>query len=145
MTGGFRYLVSGESDVTRAAEWIKELLQKHGPQMVTITALRDKRSLSQNALFWLWCTDIANFFGWAERGSPDKQRAHDVMLILRWGYREEEAMPGVIRKRLPKTSRFDKGQMGDLLTWVEAWCVERGIPLSYPPCPDYELYKEAQA
>jgi hypothetical protein len=105
---------------------------------------RDTRSLSQNALAWMWYEEIAKQVSAKTGMGPfDAQDIHDRLLVERYGWRMEQ-VGSVEVPRLPRTSRFDRGEMTAFLQWVEAWAADRGIRLTIPAHSEYARYREAQ-
>jgi hypothetical protein len=105
---------------------------------------KDARTLSQQALSWIWYGEIAEQITKKTGMGPfDDQDIHDRLLVERYG--QEAAMIGSVEvQRVPRSSKFDKGKMHEFLQWVEVWCDDRNIKLSRPANSEYQRYKEAQ-
>jgi hypothetical protein len=105
---------------------------------------KDARTLSQNALSWIWYKEIADQISAKTGLGPfDDQDLHDRLLVERYGH--EVVLVGTVEVlRVPRSSKFDKGKMHEFLQWVESWCSERNIRLSMPADSEYQKYKEAQ-
>jgi len=123
--------------------------------------LEDSRSLSQNALFWKWCTEAAL---WRRKnGNPtaEKQTMHDLFVHLFLGYESKPlevdrkeysylkrlhqadpdhyADPDVPRYELKKTSELPKNEMYHFMCQIDAWCHDKGCLLTIP---DDSVYAE---
>ena len=76
---------------------------------------RQPRTISQNALFWLWCADIANFFN---------KTYGDDHCIDKW----------------VETSKLNKRQMTDFMNKIQSYmATEHGATV---PLPDDEKYND---
>lgn len=121
-------------------------LVEFGPVMVTVARHVPKRSLDQNALMWSICGDIAAHLNKVTKPEVpfDAQDLHDRLLVERYGH--EKRLVGQIEvTRVPQTRRWDKARMGEFLTWIIAWALDRRIPIEIPASEDYAQFREANA
>lgn len=103
---------------------------------------RHPRTLSQNALFWIWCADIANFFNHAYGDdSWNKDNVHDLFCSM---FRYPKALPnGEVVDKWVETSKLNKKQMTDFMNKIQAYmATEHGVSV---PLPDDDKYKDFQA
>jgi len=101
----------------------------------------DPRTLSQNALSWMWYEDMAQHF--STKGSTySAQQMHDLMAHQFLGYQDIVIGNTVIEKQLRGTSKLDKGEFHEFLEKVDAWACDHGIQLRYPDMSVYAEMKE---
>lgn len=100
---------------------------------------RQPRTLPQNALFYVWCADIANFFN-KEYGddSWNKDNVHDLFCEM---FRTPVVLPdGRIVDKWVETSKLTKRQMRDFMEKIQSYmATEHGMSV---PLPDDERYKD---
>lgn len=109
----------------QAKEWIDK-----APPGSTVTFARPKRSNPQNDLMWDLLTQLsrkAKYHG----QTFDKETWKLIMLSgLR---RELRVVPNLDNTGFisldQSTSRLSKGEMGDLITLIEAWAAQNGVEL----------------
>ncbi|MDR5867947.1 NinB/YbcN family protein [Halomonas koreensis] len=141
--------LNGAFDLQRLTSAIRE---KGFPCNVKITGTR--RSLPQNAMFHMWCEEIAGFFigrgktSFADGTAMDKDSVKRNLKRTFLGHEEVsdiDLRTGAVDKRyeLRKTSELDSGEMHHFLTQVDSWATEFGIPLTHPFDSEYmELARE---
>lgn len=99
------------------------------------------RTVSQNALLWIWFQDIANFFNSTYGDSGwNKQSVHDLFCEM---FKTIEILPnGQIVNKWVETSKLNKKQMTDFMNKVQEYmATEHGATV---PLPDDDKYKDFQ-
>jgi len=100
---------------------------------------KQPRTLSQNALFYVWCNHIANFFN-TEYGDDhwNKNNVHDLFCEM---YKQPIVLPdGRVVDKWVETSKLNKKQMRDFMEKIQAYmATEHGATV---PLPDDEKYSE---
>ena len=114
-----------------------------GPVSVQLKS-HTKRSLSQNALSWVWYGDISRWL--LSKGDQysyaTPQWCHDAMCHTFLGY-EEVVMVDVVTRdrtttsRLKGTSGLDVGQFKLYLDLVYNWALSKGLLLTIPENSEY--------
>lgn len=97
------------------------------------------RTLSQNALLWIWFQDIANFFNTTYGDSMwNKQNVHDLFCEM---FKTIEILPnGQIINKWVEISKLNKKQMTDFMNKVQEYmATEHGATV---PLPDDDKYKD---
>ena len=98
---------------------------RNGKYTCTIERAKDPRSVSQNALMWMWFECIAR-----ESHNQSKEYVHDVYCakflkkVVVW---EDEEITII-----PRTSKLTKDEMTEFLNNVHADAAEMGIVLPLP-------------
>ena len=130
-------------DIPELAETVAAMLGD-GPVRVKLSGQK-ARSLSQNALSWVWYGDISRWL--LSKGDQysyaTPQWCHDAMCHTFLGYEEVVMVDVVTRERtttsrLKGTSGMDVGQFKLYLDLVYAWCLEKGLMLTIPEDCEYQ-------
>lgn len=105
---------------------------------VELKEIRQKRTLSQNAIFHLWIGVIADAIGEYDRESVKR----DVKQLFLGTSEAYNRFTGELIQVEAKTSKLSTEQMSDLLSRVQHWAREElGV---YLPSPDDEGFAEMQ-
>jgi hypothetical protein len=109
---------------------------------VTIVQWREKRSLNQNSLLWLWMAELSKqarvngkkFSGevWAEFFK--KYYCPDKLIDMPLG----EA------STVKSTTNLDTGEMHHYLNKIQAWCMSEGYSLTIPESSEYQQLLDKQ-
>lgn len=130
---------------------LQAAIRKKGfPCSVTIAGAG--RSLPQNALFHMWCEEIARFFvrmGKTTFATGAPMDAANVKRNLKLTFLGEETIrdinlkTGAVTERLElrHTSQLDKGEMHSFMTCIDNWAQEHGIYLPHPEDSEYQRMK----
>ena len=104
---------------------------------VTIVEWREKRSLSQNNLLWMWLAEIdkQNPLTLVNSSYTGAELWHEVM-------KKYYCPPSIISNgdtemEVVSTKMLDKGQMHHYLTQIEHWAMNRGFKLTIPIDSEY--------
>lgn len=121
---------------TSVGKQISELL-KIGDMRITVKPWREKRSLSQNALLWMWNTDIANAIN--ENSNSETKLSdediHDYLKDMFCPAKPVDVMGNIVF--IKSTKRLEIDEMTFYLRRIEVWCAERGIKIRIPPSSEY--------
>ena len=106
--------------------------------------LKENRTLSQNALFHMWCGIAADFF--KIKGATKKQQMKAMKAAFKHillGY-ESIIVHGklTIDGQLKHTSELNSADMFQFMTKVDVWCQEKGLYLPHPDDTEYAKLKE---
>lgn len=151
MTQGIFWRISQRSQTKKILEnlgkWIEENWNFEDSLVLQPKPYTNPRSLSQNALFHMWCGEIAQQL--ADRGVKVEDEAitsDDVKLMMKMKYLgTEDIVRGklVIKDQLRRTSNLDKGEMLFFMEQVEAWAIDRGCQLTIPQHSEYMKMRES--
>ena len=118
------------SSVTLLISQLTELLKSsHGKAYrVTITEWREKRSLSQNALYWMILTEVSTQWD----VSDDPEIIHEI-------FKKYYCPKKVINKHLSirSTKKLDVGEMHFYLNRIEQFCIDRNFIITIPDNCEY--------
>lgn len=126
--------------MTQAWKFACRFLELGKRVRVRVDEFQPTRSADQNAMFHAMCGDIANARPkWA--GHAIDAEGWKRLLVDAWA-RTEGGVQGRIVPSLDgssvvnlgvQTRRLRVGEMADLITYVQAWAAEQGIPLHDNP------------
>ncbi len=108
----------------RARQWLLK-----APDDVVVTFKKQTRSVDQNSKFWATLTEVALHA--QLNGKKYKPEQWKVIFMNAMGY-EQDVIQGIRGDWVPtgfKTSKLNKEQMSDLITYIEAYCAEKKISL----------------
>ena len=102
---------------------------------------RKPRTLNQNALFYVWCSHIANFFNKTYGDDQwNKDNVHDLFCEM---FRQPVVLPnGQVVDKWVETHKLNKRQMTDFMTKIQGYmATEHGATV---PLPDDDKYRDFQ-
>lgn len=102
-------------------------------------AYSTSRSLSQNALFHMWCGEMCLHFSESVDVTPDTMKS--LMKHKFLGTEDVVVGSTVIPGQLRSTSGLSKGEMHEFMERVYAWAVDHGVRLTNPN--DSEFFRLA--
>lgn len=124
-------------ETTKNAAWqhLKEALATNKPHRVIIKPWKSTRSLSQNALMWMWNDDIAAAINEISTERLSKDEMHEYLKELFCPIKTISVM-GVAR-RVKSTKLLNTDEMNFYLRRIEVWCIDRGIKTRIPENSEY--------
>lgn len=144
-------LVSSEQTIEMCYKDMKRMLNEHG--FLSFEIKRGHRSLSQNALYWVWIPTIRDYLNKTkpqmtdENGNtyyPDdytEDETHVIVKKLFLGV-EPAIMKGdevFVSEQVRSTKKLSKGEMFDFMQKIHHWMVSRDV---YLPLPEDSVYME---
>lgn len=130
------------------------VLSKCEPEKIYQVVLKEvnARSIDQNALMWMWLTDLARHFSAKGMKSDEgealsKDDMHDIMRHKFLGYETVKRTIGqtvIEEHKLKSTASLEKGEMHEYLTKMDQWALEHGCFLPHPEDSEYMKLREAQ-
>lgn len=112
---------------------------------ITVKRWQEKRSKSQNQLYWKWLDEI-------NKQSPLKSDSakykgaelwHEV--FKKFYCPEKSITDGSVSIGIKSTTLLDVGEMTFYLCKIECWCLEKGIMLTIPESSDYYRFTQQQS
>ncbi len=119
------------------------MLQSKKSYRVNICEWREKRSLSQNALYWLWLTEIHKqnpLITNANLSGPELW--HEV--FKNYFCPSREILNNRGRIEVKSTKALDTGEMHFYLNRIDQWCMDRNIMITIPDNCEYRELQEQQ-
>jgi len=129
--------VSSKHGIDQCVRDMHKMLEEHGFMNVEIK--RGHRSLSQNALYWIWVKEIAEFIN-AKKGTDfTSDEIHTKLKADFLGFEPARKIGSTdIPQQVKSTKKLTKGEMLEYLQQIEAWCAGFGLVLPRPSDSQYE-------
>jgi hypothetical protein len=119
-------------------EWLlTEWDWDHAVQL-TVKRYVEKRSLSQNALFHVWCREMADHF---KAANVNQDSMKELLKYKFLGTEDRVIGKTVIPNQVRCTSKLDRGEMLHFMDEVQAWALDHGVKLSCPQDSEYMRLK----
>jgi hypothetical protein len=109
---------------------------------LVISEWREKRSLSQNALMWMWLTEICEQIHKRIGEDHEPEVLHEY--FKKKFCPQKTVMLGRKELTFSSTKRLDIGEMTHYLIQIENWAIENGFRLTIPEDCEYRRYIEEQ-
>ena len=105
---------------------------------LSVVEWREKRSLSQNSLYWLWLSEIdkQNPLTLVNSSYKGAELWHEV--FKKYYCPESIISNGELEMEVVSTKMLDSGQMHHYLTQIEHWAMSRGFKLTIPINSEYQ-------
>ena len=154
MRDSVKLTVTSEPMAIQAHRDIVAMMKDHG--YVTVEIKAGTRTLSQNALYWIWVRQITQF--WNETVPPESRVCIETGEIIDF---DEDYTHARLRKRflgednpitvggitiagqLKSTAKLTKHEMMDYMTQIEVYAANAGIELTMPADSQYWKLKQA--
>lgn len=110
------------------------------PVQWKVSKFSGKRSLEQNALWWMWCGEMARHF--SERGADIDKKRMALMLKNKFlGTEDFHCNNTVIEGQVRRTRDLSPGEMSQFMDQVMAWALDCGVTLTCPADSEYMTLK----
>jgi len=112
---------------------------------------REKRTLTQNAMFHAWMGELSRYLISHGRPFCSPEWCKDAMKYTFLGFEETtftDVQTGaqIVRETLRHTSKLKTGEMFHFMTKVQAWCLDIGCLLRVPVTSEFfELKRQQEA
>lgn len=95
-----------------------------------------KRSLSQNALFHVWCREMSDHFS-AKGADVTEDQMKDLIKYKFLGTEDRVIGKTVISGQIRETSSLDRGEMMSFMDEVQSWALDHSVKLTCPIDSEY--------
>lgn len=106
------------------------------PQRVKMVRWKDKRSIDQNSLYWMWMNEVS------EQAKINGKMFEPELWaeIFKKYYCPEKVieLPFGEQQTIKSTTKLDTGEMHHYLNQIEAWCMSQGFMLTIPESSEYK-------
>lgn len=157
MKDSIKHIVSSEQMILQVMREMQQMLEDHGWFNVEIK--RGNRSLSQNALYWMWMEEITKFVN--KKGKPwfdeetgemvpwvdlDRDELHEAMKHMHLGYEPAKRIGKTVNidGQLKSTAKLTVGEMFEYMEKLDMYWAQNGLLLTRPADCQYEVLKERQ-
>ena len=137
-----QFIISSSQYLPSVMKELETLIDKHGFIKMVVTAGSNK-SVSQNNLFWMWMTEMANYFASKGVENSTKDQMHDLMCHKFFGNITLTVGKTEIT-RLKSLRDLDKGDMLHFMRQIDEWSADHGLLLTHPEDSEYQRLTEVQ-
>jgi len=137
-----QFIISSSQYLPSVMKELETLIDKHGFIKMVVTAGSNK-SVSQNNLFWMWMTEMANYFASKGVENSTKDQMHDLMCHKFLGNITVTVGKTEIT-RLKSLRDLDKGDMLHFMRQIDEWSADHGVLLTHPEDSEYQRLTEVQ-
>jgi len=137
-----QFIISSSQYLPSVMKELNTLIDKHGFIKMVVTAGSNK-SVSQNNLFWMWTTEMANYFASKGVENSTKDQMHDLMCHKFLGNITVTVGKTEIT-RLKSLRDLDKGDMLHFMRQIDEWSADHGLLLTHPEDSEYQRLTEVQ-
>lgn len=109
---------------------------------VEIRPYKKSRSLSQNALYWVWLGEISKKMR-SPKGAFSAEVWHEYFKKYFCPTKLKQ-MPAGEPASIKSTTALDKGEMQHYMNRVYEWSIDKGLFLSIPLTSEYQKLQEKQ-
>lgn len=136
---GEGFTVNSKQTLDFAIKWITDNFEKHKYSTYSVRH-GESRSLNQNALFHVWCTEYAAFALKKHKTEVSEGEREGVKRYFKRVAYNENAWPWLIvellnietgqkKKDFRSSGSYKAPEMFQFLTWIQAYCMDRGCLL----------------
>ena len=157
MKDSIKHIVSSEQMILQVMREMQQMLEDHGWFNVEIK--RGNRSLSQNALYWVWIEEITKFINkhgkdWIDEETGElvewvdmiKEDVHDGFKEKFLGYHPAKRVGKrtIIHGQLKSTAKLTVGEMFEYMEKIDMYWAQHGLLLTKPEGCQYETLRQRQ-
>lgn len=136
--------VTEENLYSHVQNRVSELIGQGKTAAVKVEEYKSPRSLSANALYWLWMTELSNYFKKKGR-TESKEDMHTLMKHKFLGWEEARYIGKTkIDRTLRSTTKLSKSEMCFYMEQVSAWATDVGCFLTDPMESEYREFLNKQ-
>lgn len=144
MPDSIKRLVSSKQGIEQCVRDMEAMLDEHG--FLNFEIKRGHRSLSQNAMYWMWLKEVADYLN---KHNGTDFAADEIHLRFKHdflGYEPEKKIGStVIPAQLKSTKNLTKGEMHHYLRQIDQWAAGVGLLLPHPEDSQYEQLRQIQS
>lgn len=124
-----------KSNFNAIGQQIQPMLESGDCYRLIIKPWKEKRSLSQNSLMWLWNGDVATAVNLHSSSKLTEEDLHEFLKDMFCPAKPVTVLG--VTKMVKSTKLLDTEEMTFYLRRIEVWCAERGIKLRIPANSEY--------
>lgn len=144
MPDSIKKQISSTQGIAQVTRDLAEMLDEHG--FLTVEIKRGHRTVSQNALYWMWLKEIAAYLNKHNGTDFTADEIHLRMKHDHLGYEYAKKIGSAeIPMQLKSTSKLTKGEMFHYLNQIDIWAAGVGLLLTKPEDCQYEQLRQRQS
>lgn len=124
-----------KSNFNAIGQQIQPMLESGDCYRLIIKPWKEKRSLSQNSLMWMWNGDVATAVNLHSSSKLTEEDLHEFLKDMFCPAKPVTVLG--VTKMVKSTKLLDTEEMTFYLRRIEVWCAERGIKLRIPANSEY--------
>lgn len=124
-----------KSNFNAIGQQIQPMLESGECYRLIIKPWRDKRSIPQNSLLWMWNSDVASAVNTHSSNKLTEEDLHEFLKDMFCPAKPVTVLG--ITKMVKSTKLLDTEEMTFYLRRIEVWSAERGIKLRIPANSEY--------
>ncbi len=124
-----------KSNFNAIGQQIQPMLESGDCYRLIIKPWKEKRSLSQNSLMWLWNGDVATAVNLHSSNKLTEEDLHEFLKDMFCPAKPVTVLG--VTKMVKSTKLLDTEEMTFYLRRIEVWCAERAIKLRIPANSEY--------
>lgn len=124
-----------KSNFSAIGQQLQPLLESGECYRLTLKPWKDKRSLSQNSLMWMWNTDISIQVNAISTEKLSKEEIHEFLKGMFCPEKEIEILGE--SKIVRSTKLLNSEEMTFYLRRIEVWCLNKGLKIRIPSNSEY--------
>lgn len=128
------FLLSTE-DLHQVSGYIHDHFDDTNKPLKVVVKNHGKRSLSQNALMWVWLTEICNQIKNRGKGDFEPEDLHEYFKARYCP--QKELRFGDKNLHIASTKRLDVGEMMTYMNCIHMWSIDAGFNLTIPESCEY--------
>lgn len=138
------WLIKSKQELEARLDYFKQWLEREwnweNAVQWKVSRFIAKRSLSQNALFHVWCREMADYF--VSKGADITEEKMKMLLKYKFlGCTDVQINNTVIKDQVRETSGLDRGEMMVFMDQVQDWAMDHGVMLTCPADSEYMKLK----
>lgn len=138
-----KFVITHEGALDNAHQVMKHMLSENG--WLKIECKAGNRTLSQNALYWVWIAQITDELNRRNKSDFTTDEIHMRMKHDFLGYDDPKTIgSSEIPAQLKSTAKLSKGDMFAYMERIDMFWAERGVLLVTPDDSVYAQLKEKQ-
>lgn len=138
------WLVKDKQQLRQRIEFFQQYLESEWnweyPVEWKVKRYIPKRSLSQNALFHVWCREMSEHFK-SKGADITEEKMKELIKYKLLGTEDRQINNTVIPGQVRETSGLDRGEMMEFMDGVMEWALDHGVKLTCPQDSEYMTLK----
>ena len=144
MSDMIKRLVSSKQGISQVIRDLEAMLDEHG--FLNVEIKRGHRTLSQNALYWMWMREIADFINIRKGTDFSADEIHTKMKVDFLGFDDAKMIGSThVPQQIKSTKKLTKSEMFVFMQQIEAWAAGVGLHLTRPDDSQYDQLKKQNA
>lgn len=138
------WMISNPKQITERLvffeNWLRDNWDWSYPVQFKVSRYQQKRSLSQNSLFHVWCREMSEHF--LSKGADiNEEKMKELLKYKFLGTEDRVIGKTIIPAQVRETSGLGRGEMMNFMDEVQSWALDHGVKLTCPIDSEYMKLK----